>query len=720
MLPPLLFLCFLLSIRETLSTADGPNPAIKHHEWLHHPVTTPDVPAVAQLSNGIYRTDLNIAFFESFMPITLRIQIPSIPKLTAKSTDQHKRTGKNPICQIYTYWSRKWEWSKNDNQGAKERLYENPLLNVSHLSKHPGPSKAWQSACASSTLTDQILDHLDEYLTRTDPFGPQNLPPEMFTPQGKRNALSQFLGSIANLCCDTVTESMIGEQKSNNNKINKFMVEVSSSLAGAHDNIREEKLGLNKLGAHVMVLEKAITDRMEEYRSMDISHFYRVEFELAEVTRQQAVSAYQLQRLAHYHDIDSAQVYCSMNRFPFSIAPLVELEKQLTQVRVKLAAHNKKIANLPDNSLSFTELPLTHCLFAPNEVMVMLKVPVVSSSDTGKAVKITPVPFRSNDSICSVNLPTTSVYVKGHMVQVIEPSELCRKGLCRIYDYPNQYLKDAACVAALVKAENPVQILKSCSVTCMPARYPVITRLSPQTVALIHNQRTYLVCKSNGGQNKIPIPTSNVGFALIESGCDCVVESESGDVLISAPFPCPKTVIEVSLSHHIPYFMVNQTRMKRVLTQPVSMESPIPFNPANGMLDPVAMNLTDFHFTPIRFEDDPDNPFRSDFIDPPVLQDWELHFTNVYMYFSLALAILVILLIVGLCCICKIRRFQKSQDALVYWDKNPDDPTEGVVHVVHPTAPADIVPEMAVVPEIVNLYPNLPAGSILNVHHQNH
>jgi hypothetical protein len=553
------------------------------------------VPAAAHLTSAVYTEEQTVALYESFYPLLISVNLPAIQPLNYTRVTQKE----DPLC--------------SNVQGIKVTRLPQPQP------QQPSSAHPQLLACLSHRMTGDLVANLESFMDSSDPVRHLSLPVLPKSRQQRAGFLSSAFGEVLKFCCSAVVQSDLAGLRSNEAKVQRYMDTLSASVAEDHQFLGNVTQRVNLLAVNaVQFRDEAIRQFNSLTANLEEAHKYE-DLATATLSRDTLLLAHAVQRHAQVTELQQALNLCRQHMFPLSVVVTGSVEAKLNSLAAKLRAVDRVIVTPSDSYQSLLDLPLTDCHLTETRLMITLRVPIAKAGHMAKAVHVTSVPFRANQTLCAVTLPTQRLIISKGRAQPMGSDPLCMQGLCRFADHPNHYTAESVCLDALIRDTEPQQIAQACRVTCSPAQLPAFTRIDALRLAVVTNTALRLACDGPTGTTAVPVLPSDLGYTLITAGCHCTIQSAAEHILVQPVFPCPAVRVDTQAVAKLPLYFIQPDALQQLVDVPLQQGGLLV--QANTSLDPRALSLAQQHYQPLTFKEDTLAAFAA--LPAPSLTEWE-------------------------------------------------------------------------------------------------
>jgi len=365
-----------------------------------------------------------------------------------------------------------------------------------------------------------------------------------------------ILGEWYEWCCGVVSEKTFNHLAEEETNLEQYTEKLKTQLSADHtDLIQITKLvneysvnidkNIEQIESHVLKDLKKIGlgEQGLEIRLNDISNALN---NLADAWLESTITMTWQKVLSD----------CRDGHIPHSLITFEIMERDLIQIQNTLTPKNKQLSINISSLGRYYDTPMASCSFSEDTILIHLKIPIMTKKSTYKLWKLTPIPFKHFNSICSIPLQNQLVIQhNNHHVTLtgdeVNDCDLPNK-FCFMPKFSSQLTQNPKCISLLLRNNATAnEIRQHCTLTCTDYTEdtPNIFELKRNSYGIINPQNSILIqCPSNN--TTIP-PLTDIGIHTIDLPCECSLHFNS--IIIPPDFPCPSSLIdEVSIHVSIP------------------------------------------------------------------------------------------------------------------------------------------------------------------------
>jgi len=361
----------------------------------------------------------------------------------------------------------------------------------------------------------------------------------------KRNLASTFfdyVGDFLSLCCSVATHADANTLFDTQEKTLEYMNRLKEGLQTEHRNVVKIQKEIISLSSGLSFNQTPIDITRQ------INRLYRLHYDnLANLQLINSISEIQ-----HYNEILS---HCRSNLIPLSAINNNQLKKDLEDIDEEARKNSYQLA-IPITKIDqYYSLELTTCQFNGPNIVVTLRIPLVPVGEKYDLYEFIPIPFRHQDSICSLkHAPSLVAYSETQTKTLAIPAHYrheCNpnKGVCFLNPYLTNSLISQNSITKLLSGGPVKQVRKACPLKCVREKIaePRITKLDQHNFVIMDGPEDMIMQCPNHTE---VINTSIVGAIKIFVPCRCAVIFPSGED-IKPPFPCENSFLNKPIQHEV-------------------------------------------------------------------------------------------------------------------------------------------------------------------------
>jgi hypothetical protein len=503
--------------------------------------------------------------YENVFPLIFEINLPLLPPLSSGLPAESLHQSSDVICEMWKVHSRTARTSRNSSENVPLIQDSDSNLNLtanSFLGDDPlySPSQApfhWlKTACKAARLTDRMISYIDEAIGITGIGNPLNTPlnNDVFIDKQK-DVLFSFINTILDLCCNGKNYHSGRQSEHAFKDLNRILKTMNKSQLEdrIHRQINATKINntdpgftelINKIAKNMILISSLVTER-NGITELSLSNLARTTFSLA----------YTIQRTVYAQNLENSKIRCNQSLFPYALIPVETLLDGIWQLEPIIESFQWVSIVSKDKWFFLTDHPRTSCQFSAQQVKVKINIPVRHRDTNGQIYLIRPLPFRLLDSICSLNLPRMLLWQSEDQIAQLEHDSMCKEGVCRFKHIADFEVNNTPCMEALL-GKSPVKtIIQHCPYTCLPGKFPVITRWRSDHMTLVSDQTLILYIPP--ANRSYFIESNPLGYVSITMACPSTLKDLKGKILIHSLFPCDDLALMLTLTYQMPVFTLN-------------------------------------------------------------------------------------------------------------------------------------------------------------------
>lgn len=200
-------------------------------------------------------------------------------------------------------------------------------------------------------------------------------------------------------------------------------------------------------------------------------------------------------RVGQYQEILE---HCKSHRIPPSMIELQTLSEDLKTIQTKFRKENMTLAIGLDKIMLYYSHPLTHCQISETDIILNIKIPLITLESQWEVYTVTPIFFRDKNQICIIHadhsylaheeVTDTQKIISGTALKDCNIEE----GLCFIDYFEGSSDDSPLCAKGLFRKKFATELNTICNYKCEPRHGKTILQKTSDNEYIITNLQTNL------------------------------------------------------------------------------------------------------------------------------------------------------------------------------------------------------------------------------------
>jgi hypothetical protein len=398
--------------------------------------------------------------------------------------------------------------------------------------------------CRFTTQMNAVLDSTRKSLMQIFPEPGQ-------TRRSKRSL--EFVGDFSSWCCGVATQNSLDKLVDHENNLERFVSGVKTQMANRDANIRKS---LSTYSADMAILWN--NSRIHENNEMKVLARNEEKIE-ASLKQKEALF---VEAVVTMHGIAQEQLWgtvwadCRNGKIPHALVNRSSLVSDLVELEQRIKKEGFITSIKPENVQKYYSLSTTSCTFSSTKVLVVVKIPIIKTTSKYQLLRVTPIPFRHNYTVCQLTLDTEMLITSqfGMVPLTNEASTRCTfqdQELCFVPRYPTKFHSNHGCLSTIINKPTVAQLVKSCGFLCMDhsTKQTEVFQVENHRF-IIFNPKGPVTLKCPGQKDQIYTP-KELSTTQVDIPCGCKMFGES--IEIEQLYPCDQSAVkEFEIRHLYP------------------------------------------------------------------------------------------------------------------------------------------------------------------------
>ncbi|XP_039283291.1 uncharacterized protein LOC120351151 isoform X1 [Nilaparvata lugens] len=376
-----------------------------------------------------------------------------------------------------------------------------------------------------------------------------NTPAESENRLPRRERSIDTIGAVLNWCCGVATDEELGAYVKTETDITSHLSNLQDFVHAEHVELIDNTRKMNGMAENVKkVLNNMKHDLILWQESFTQQNKFQKGNTTTDVLKTQlrtTIFMYMMTLSNNYNEID---MRCYNQQLSHHVISKEDLNNRLQELEKKINKRNFTIST------------------KDNELLVTLKIPIKKKNSTISLFHLQSIPLHWNGHTCRLTSQHHLILREENKLQILSDDEeddcqFKQKGLCLI---PRKKMSNSAtqatCLHLLTSEADVSELREVCKFDCKATdNQTLITRLREDTF-LFHNtgKKTTIRCKNSTTE----VPSNSPGTLSLHIPCNCELQDDNGDVLISTLYPCDsRSHPSPAINNLIPHMWTNLSKL---------------------------------------------------------------------------------------------------------------------------------------------------------------